>query len=733
MLKKRTLLFLPLYLLAVSTLIQKKSVKVTAASLSPVIDFSIRNDGQVSTYYQGVDGKTGDELVGFLYNKIKNHIEFGFESTDMNRIFKITDRNWALDSNDMIYKANLANFDYVGDNGYMHKLYADYNDDIVTADRYKNEGATRVSFDKEHIWAQSLGDFGRNLGAGSDLHALWASDVVANQNAHNNYNFAFPTTNIRDYMSDKDSYIGRNGNIEGFATKVFEPLDQYKGDIARAMFYMPARYYEYIDKEHPKLELVNGSPAARVASPTLTGQAGDLATLLLWNELDPVDEHEIRRNNLIANNYQGNRNPFIDYPQWARIAYDPNYSGHPASNAPETSSVGSNSDQSQNATLTHITLNTTYALTSFFIGDGYDTHGLIVTAHYDNGYSRPVMNYTTSKSNGTFLATAGTETITVSVSHKGVQKTATYDILITNASITDYLFISEVYGGGGNSGSTYTHDFIELYNYANFPISLAGKSIQYATSTGTTWTKTNLVGTLSPKSFYLIQQAKGTGGTTALPLPELIGSTPLAATAFKLALVNGTDSLDGSDPSSLPLVIDFVGAGNANASIESPAVAPSNTESIARKFIKKRMHPPATKNNSLDYEKNTPTPANAALSIAEDIMLNNTINQCIDLYEPFKARVLNLSLPILNDQDEVILLGQLTYFQTGLEVRMVNGRERYLAWATYHGDNTPFTYQDLNSAPSNRIAYDFDNASLIFIALFIVSTLLFVPLKKSSR
>lgn len=317
--------------------VTKGPLAVNAASPMPTnINVADTKDEQISAYYEGVNGKSGDDLLAFLYTKIKDHNEYDYESQTHRYIFKIIDRNWNIDP---LTPAQLAKFDYANDNGYIHKLYADYNDDIATADRFKNVGASRVSFDKEHIWAQSLGNFGRHYGAGSDFHALWPSDVSGNQTAHNNYHFGIPTKSITNVNNDKGTYVGRNGYREGESHKVFEPLDEYKGDIARAMLYMPARYYEYIDVDHPKLELVNGSPKAVTSSSSITGKAGDLATLLLWHEQDPVSDYEIHRNNLIYNNYQGNRNPFIDYPNWARIAYDPTYSGTKASNALGTSSA----------------------------------------------------------------------------------------------------------------------------------------------------------------------------------------------------------------------------------------------------------------------------------------------------------------------------------------------------------------------------------------------------------
>lgn len=110
-------------------------------------------------------------------------------------------------------------------------------------------------------------------------------------------------------------------------------------------------------------------------------------------------------------------------------------------------------------------------------------------------------------------------------------------------AISDTIVISQVYGGGGNSGATYTHDFIELYNRGTTTVSLSGWSVQYASATGLTWQITPISGDLQPGQYYLIQEAAGAGGTTPLPTPDAIGTIALSATAGKIALVNSLISI----------------------------------------------------------------------------------------------------------------------------------------------------------------------------------------------
>ena len=79
------------------------------------------------------------------------------------------------------------------------------------------------------------------------------------------------------------------------------------------------------------------------------------------------------------------------------------------------------------------------------------------------------------------------------------------------SAVSPDVVISQVYGGGGNAGATLTHDFIELYNRGSAPIDVTSWSVQYASSTGTTWQSTALSGALQPGARYLVQQAAGRG------------------------------------------------------------------------------------------------------------------------------------------------------------------------------------------------------------------------------
>ncbi|MDC0746763.1 lamin tail domain-containing protein [Polyangium mundeleinium] len=142
----------------------------------------------------------------------------------------------------------------------------------------------------------------------------------------------------------------------------------------------------------------------------------------------------------------------------------------------------------------------------------------------------------------------------------------------TSAPCASSVVISQIYGGGGNSGATYKSDFIELHNRGSSSVNLAGWSVQYASAAGTSWLVTNLSGTLAPGGYYLVAQAGGSSGV-ALPASDATGTTNMSASAGKIALVNATAALSGSCPSGAK-ILDFVGYGTTANCFKGSGVAP---------------------------------------------------------------------------------------------------------------------------------------------------------------
>ncbi len=175
------------------------------------------------------------------------------------------------------------------------------------------------------------------------------------------------------------------------------------------------------------------------------------------------------------------------------------------------------------------------------------------------------------------------------------------------AVVSTTIVISQVYGGGGNSGATYKNDFIELYNLGAAPVDVTGWSVQYVSPGGTgTWAVTNLSGTIQPGKYYLVQEAAGAGGTVSLPTPDASGTLAMGGTAGKVALVNLTTPLNGACPTTG--VVDLVGYGTtANCSETAPTAVLTNSTAALRKA----NGATDTDNNSADFTIGAPTPRNS--------------------------------------------------------------------------------------------------------------------------
>lgn len=170
--------------------------------------------------------------------------------------------------------------------------------------------------------------------------------------------------------------------------------------------------------------------------------------------------------------------------------------------------------------------------------------------------------------------------------------------------------ISQVYGGGGNSGAPYKNDFIELHNTGATAVDVSGWTLQYASSTGSSWTnRTVLSGTIAPGGYFLVSQGAGAGNGADLPAANVTGSIAMSATAGKVALVSNSTTLPGVACPSGGGIVDFVGFGTAaNCSEGAPTATLSNTTAAVRKDDGCTD----TGNNAADFATGTPTPRNSA-------------------------------------------------------------------------------------------------------------------------
>ncbi len=218
-----------------------------------------------SGYYDAASRASDEDLKAVLHDLVKNH-----------RVLRDKELWNALRDLDM------------GDEGKVVLFYGRGQRD---ADK---KGGARGDWNREHLWPRAYGVKLSEV-AKRDLHHIRATDVGVNGARGHLY---FDETDGEDfggerYSRDADSW---------------EPPNEVKGDIARALFYMAVCY------ENPDLEL-SDHPKLR------SNLMGKLSVLLKWHEEDPVSEEERVRNAKIYQIYQGNRNPFIDHPEYVQRVF----------------------------------------------------------------------------------------------------------------------------------------------------------------------------------------------------------------------------------------------------------------------------------------------------------------------------------------------------------------------------------------------------------------------------
>jgi endonuclease I len=225
------------------------------------------------TYYQDALGKTGTQLKSALHSIISVQTKISY--SQVWDALKNTDQDPANSSNVILL--------YTG-----------------RSEPKSDNGGAVGQWNREHVWAKSHGDFGTSTGPGTDIHHLRPEDVTVNSIRGN-----------KDFDNGGTAVSGAAGNYTD--SDSFEPRDAVKGDVARMILYMAVRYEgddAFADLE-PNDQVDNGS------APNI----GRLSVLKQWSQEDPPDSFEERRNDVIFDQYQHNRNPFIDHPEWVEAIW----------------------------------------------------------------------------------------------------------------------------------------------------------------------------------------------------------------------------------------------------------------------------------------------------------------------------------------------------------------------------------------------------------------------------
>ncbi|GBF07955.1 endonuclease/exonuclease/phosphatase [Deinococcus aerius] len=213
--------------------------------------------------------------------------------------------------------------------------------------------------------------------------------------------------------------------------------------------------------------------------------------------------------------------------------------------------------------------------------------------NWGDGSAEETLTPTATSATHTFAA-AGAYTVTVTATAGTQTVTATLKITVNPVPTgAGKLVVSQVFGGGGNSGSVYKNDFIEVFNAGDAPVNLAGYSVQYASASGSAWQVTPLTDfNLAPGQYYLVQEAAGTGGTAALPTPDAAGTIAMAGAAGQVLLAEGTAAVTSKADANVRDYVAYSGLTSttsasranggctdtdANTDFAAGAVAPRNS------------------------------------------------------------------------------------------------------------------------------------------------------------
>jgi len=245
-----------------------------------------------ANYYNNATG-TGYTLKTQLYNIIKNHNDRGYDN--LYTCYQTSDRDYFYENDGTIldvYSENPTGSD-------------PYNFSASSTDRCGNYSVEGDCYNREHLMPQSVFNSVRPMV--SDAHHILPTDGKVNGQRNN---YPHGKVGTATWTSRNGSKLGSNlnsGYSAGYSGTVFEPIDEFKGDIARCYLYMATRY-ENVIANWGNFAMLDHS-SNRVFTPWA------LSTLLTWAAQDPVSAREIARNNAVYT-YQGNRNPYIDHPEY---------------------------------------------------------------------------------------------------------------------------------------------------------------------------------------------------------------------------------------------------------------------------------------------------------------------------------------------------------------------------------------------------------------------------------
>ncbi|MCK7589971.1 endonuclease [Subsaxibacter sp. CAU 1640] len=325
-------------------------------------------------YYNSATG-TGYTLKTQLKNIIDNNNNgLPNEHIATDQGYNALDALYANSDRDIYYENDNTILDLYSEN----PLGADPYNYIYGSDECGNYNSEGDCYNKEHVIPQSA--FNDASPMRNDGHQVIPTDGRVN-GFRGNYPYGVVGTLIsQSGISNptmNGSKLGNNlnsGYSAGYTGIVFEPIDEFKGDIARIYFYFVTRYQSQVGA-WSSYAMFDGSTDKVLADPFLN-------ILMTWHQMDPVSQREINRNNVVYN-YQNNRNPFVDHPEYVQMIWNPN----PDTTAPSvpTNLVVTN-EASTSISLSWTASTDNIAVTSYdiYVDGNYNSNSTTTTATVGN-------------------------------------------------------------------------------------------------------------------------------------------------------------------------------------------------------------------------------------------------------------------------------------------------------------------------------------------------------------
>lgn len=476
--------------------------------------FSAFSFAQIPAGYYNTATGTGYTLKTQLYNKIKGHTDRGYAG--LWTTYSTTDRDNQYDNDNTII--DIYSEKPIGTDPYT------YTYSTNQCGTYSVEGNC---YNREHIVPQSV--FNESAPMVSDAHHIPPTDGKVNGMRSN-----YPHGNVATatWTSLNGSKLGSSA-VSGYSGIVFEPINEFKGDIARMYFYFATRYENTVAGYN--YDMFNGT-----SNQVFTTAFKNM--LLAWHAADPVSAREIARNNALYVR-QGNRNPYIDHPEYANMIWGGGTADTTAPTAP-TNLVASS------ITATSLILTWT-ASTDNVAVTGYDI--------YMNGSLKTSVTSTTASITGltasttySFYVKAKDAAGNASAASSTINATTT---AVSGGSITE-LYLSEYLEGSSNNKA------LEITNATGTSVSLSIYSIKKQTNGAGAWSAgLTLSGTLANNGKFVIVNSS-------------IASACYSTATANLSTAAGEMSFNGNDAIGLfknGTLIDIIGTfngGTADFSID---------------------------------------------------------------------------------------------------------------------------------------------------------------------